>query len=974
VVRVFDCLRGPTGFLLAIVLISLVPLRVNAQVQRRAAFTTLPVSSPTQRVLAGATCPNQGGILNSISVPVSKPLELAVFSPTPAPKGGATFELSSADPSIVAAGDPRQSFLPQVTIPEGQMISNPFFVFGIKVGATTLDAKPLTPGFVGFSDPLGAWDVNPAADMNASKFLDANPRVNNCRVANSPALSTDPMVLSTCGQKVNGTVADGASQLLMRMVSGLGGTACYNLVSTSPPDQGTIATPVLTTQTVGALNYGFSFYKAPDAYGDTSASRQVQVQFVFTPNIGNGNTTKFTANLTVVRPPLMLIHGIWADSSSWPDKIWVRSPDSDYFVYKGDYGPTHDASFTTNLPKVRGYVAKALILAHQGGYAATKADVVAHSMGGILTRLYAASTNFMRPDNFNLGDIHRFVTLDTPHGGSSFANLVIALHTQKPTAIEASVHKLVGADAFVTNGSVCDLAENSEGLAALSPTALDSQVITATGGEPGTPTGGKFFGGKFGNGNFEGELTNCEKKSPPIIGTCVLFTYDQTTVNAFRFRQANDAIVALCSQQGGMNGSSCPAGGSAGINFTSLLHFGASKYGITVHGVTNTQDVATLVFKLLDGPKGGFSSPLPGLSSSGTGSPVTVPGIGTVADAKNFTSQCKTGTPPPMKANIAHAGQQSGKTADASGDSRIQVVTPTNGQVFAPGAAVSATVSISPALKASYVSLAVYGLLGVEGTGYNGSSYQASFTIPDAMAGPLQLVPQITDSGGNTILGLTTTIAVRPTTPPLSLALSQANDVLTSVGDTDRIHVAGSYPGDITRDLTSSASGTTYKSSNTSIVTVDTEGNVKAIGFGRAVVTVANMGIQVFATFTVEDPDHPLAPQDVTSQVNTVRSGFRVDRNTGFFDQTVQWTNRGAVPVIGPLYFVVTSLPAGVAMVGAGTTQNISPVGSPYFSFVLPDGITLQPGDNVSQVLRFLNPGRTRIAYTSKIFRTSVTP
>jgi len=88
----------------------------------------------------------------------------------------------------------------------------------------------------------------------------------------------------------------------------------------------------------------------------------------------------------------------------------------------------------------------------------------------------------------------------------------------------------------------------------------------------------------------------------------------------------------------------------------------------------------------------------------------------------------------------------------------------------------------------------------------------------------------------------------------------------------------------------------------------------------------------------------------------------------------VQWTNRGAVPVIGPLYFVVTSLPAGVALVGAGTTQNISPVGSPYFSFVLPDGITLQPGDNVSQVLRFLNPGRTRIAYTSKIFRTSVTP
>jgi len=968
----------------ALVLVCGLPSPAHAQPSKWAgsnphrsfAFSTGPVGLSQQAVPLVSTCPNQTGVLDSISVPVNMPLTLFVISFAPAPKGGITFNLSSADPTVVVAGDASNSFLAQATIPEGGTQSNPFQIFGIKVGATSISAIPTNPEFPGFSTPVGAWDVSPGSSASMSKFLDANPKVNNCRVTNSPSLSTDPNVLATCGRPVLGTVTDGVSQLLMRMVSGLGGTACYSLVSSGPPDQGTIATPVVTMQTVGSLNYGFSFYQAPDGYGDTSDSRQVQVKFSYTPNLGNGNTTNFTANLTVVRPPLMLIHGVWADSSSFPNSIWVRSPGSAYFVYKGDYGPTHDASFTTNFTKVQGYVADALILAREEGqYAATQADVVAHSMGGILTRLYVASANYIRPDNFNLGDIHRLMTLDTPYGGSNFASLIIALHTQNPKAIEASVSKLVGADAFVTNGAVCDLAENSAGLMALSPTPLFSQVVTATGGPPGTPTGGPFYGGKLGKANFEKELTNCEQRTFPVVGTCTKYTYDQTTVNDFRFRQANDAIVPLCSQQGGLNGSSCPAGEAPRINFTTLLHFGASKYGITVQGVTNTQDVSTLVLKLLDGPQSGFSSPLPGLLSNGTGAAVTVPGLGASQDAANFSSQCLTGTPPPMKANVMHSGQQVKKSrASDTGDSRIQVITPANGQVFAPGDTVSATVSIAPSLEASYVSLAVYGLLGVDGSGYNGSSYEASFTIPAGMAGPLELVPQITDTAGNTILGLTTTIAVRPTTAPLSLSVSQPNDILTAVGGTDEIYVAGSYPGGLTLDLTSSASGTTYTSSNIKVLTVDTEGNVTATGFGTAVVTVANMGVRTFQIFTVENPAAPLAPQDLSSQFMMQSAGFRVDRNTGFFDQSVQWTNKLPVPVIGPLYFVVTGLPTGVTLIGAGTTQNIGPAGSPYFSFNLPDGITVQPGESISQVLQFLNPSRARIAYTAKVFRTLGAP
>ncbi len=831
------------------------PTRTNLQRtsgHKAFAFRTFPVSPGRNSAASdSSSCPNQGGILDSISVPVAMPLELAVVSFEPAPPGGATFMLSSEDPTIVAAGDPHQSFLPEVTIPEGQTESNPFFVYGIKVGATVLDAVSESPCCLGFSDPLGAWDINPGSDPSATKFLDANPPSNTCRTPDSPMLSTDPTVLSTCGVPVQGAVTDGVTQLLLRMVSGLPGTACYQITSTGPPDQGMISTDVTGTQSVGDFNEAFSFYTAPDGYGDTSDNRQVQVQFTFTPNIGVGDTTMFTVPLTLVlRPPVMLIHGVWSDRKAWSGSYWNRMPGSSYFTFAADYGPTHDASFSTNEPMVQGFVSSAIQMAQAAGYAATQADVVAHSMGGILTRLYAASDDFMRDDNYQKGDVHLLITLDTPHGGASFANLLVALHTTNPTQIEASVHNLVGATAQVTNGAVCDLNENSQGLQALTSTSINSQVFTATGG----PIGSFWNGvGPLHLHSFEKELTKtqCVKRNIFFVCTQEQPVYNQTVVSDFRFSAANDAIVPLCSQQGGVGGSSCPGGGSAGVNFGNLIHFGADVFGFSVvDGINNTAAVATQAFQLLDGSSSGLVSSIPGLPSNGSGVPITVSGQGPPFDHDNFNSQCVTGTPPPMKANVVLSGQATEIAAasditshPAAPDARVNITTPTNGQQFAPGDTVSVTVAITPPLQANDVSLNVAGFGSEPGTNYNGSTYQVTFSIPDTYAGPLQLSPAITDTSNNPITGITTTIAVRPTTPPSSLTLPQANYILNVVGAAERIAVVGNYPGGVQRDLTSSASGTTYKSSNTKVITVDTEGNVSAAGFGTAVVTVSNSGV-----------------------------------------------------------------------------------------------------------------------------------
>jgi len=142
-----------------------------AQRQARIAIAHSTTAVHTRASVPG--CPDQSGILDSISVPVNEPLDLQIVISSPAPPGGAAFRLSSDNPAYVAAGDKRQGFLPIVTIPEGETYSNPFTIFGISVGQTLLRSTPLTSGFLegAFRRAPGRQQVGIAIDR---KFLDAN--------------------------------------------------------------------------------------------------------------------------------------------------------------------------------------------------------------------------------------------------------------------------------------------------------------------------------------------------------------------------------------------------------------------------------------------------------------------------------------------------------------------------------------------------------------------------------------------------------------------------------------------------------------------------------------------------------------------------------------------------------------------------------------------------------------------------------
>ncbi len=301
---------------------------------------------------------------------------------------------------------------------------------------------------------------------------------------------------------------------------------------------------------------------------------------------------------------------------------------------------------------------------------------------------------------------------------------------------------------------------------------------------------------------------------------------------------------------------------------------------------------------------------------------------------------------------VVAAGQS---PAPGKGDARLQFVSPTEGQRFAPGDTANLVV------RATVPLAAIYAGVGLRGAGVlqltrdaDGVTYRGKFVIPHDFAGRGELTVGAIDLKGSPFNGPIVTIVVRPAMAPQSLRPSSAYQPVSSVGVTRQIYITGNYPGGGTYDLSSSATGTVYASSDPHVIVVDAEGNAKAIGFGTASVSATNGGAKTFVNFVVEDPAHPLPPQDLTARATFERSPLEFDANltsrqkTPVYAQTITITNASDWPLIGRLNLTVQDLPKDGWLFGF-------PPGRPvYYLWLSPkDGLTLGPGEGVTATLHF---------------------
>ena len=299
------------------------------------------------------------------------------------------------------------------------------------------------------------------------------------------AIVSDWKTLAGGQTVVHGVATDGAARLVIRISGGFAGQQFTLSVvndgvqpsSGLPQPLGTIAQTdgshagsqiTVTARHVwsNGVDLGvmaFAQYFPPPDFSrggndDNIASRIVQLQ-VTSPD---GSFTPVSANITLWRPPLVFVHGLWGSPDDWNTfgrpindsrfPILERANYSRNLYYLSGTNPTYNPpilltggdalGFLLNSLAVEYYVSDGLNLFRKNNHAAvTQVDVIAHSMGGVITRTLEDLPDYASKTSFNAGTIHKLITIGTPHLGSPLA--IDLLTSDPPGASNACLRAIL---------------------------------------------------------------------------------------------------------------------------------------------------------------------------------------------------------------------------------------------------------------------------------------------------------------------------------------------------------------------------------------------------------------------------------------------------------------------------------------------------------------------------------------------------
>ena len=134
-------------------------------------------------------------------------------------------------------------------------------------------------------------------------------------------------------------------------------------------------------------------------------------------------------------------------------------------MYILGYKPTNDRSFEVNKDVVRIAIeeVKSYFTSISSLIAITQVDVIGHSMGGLLARKWAGNIiGYKRKDNYRQGDIHKLITIDSPHSGSFLAEAAIkALNGPRTRECDNLFREMERRNMSVTAGAVYDMRTTS---------------------------------------------------------------------------------------------------------------------------------------------------------------------------------------------------------------------------------------------------------------------------------------------------------------------------------------------------------------------------------------------------------------------------------------------------------------------------------------------------------------------------------
>ncbi len=229
------------------------------------------------------------------------------------------------------------------------------------------------------------------------------------------------------------------------------------------------ADQISTTASANPINDEIWFwYVAPDDFSQSNSSSysnasQRTVTANITATMVNGTTIQKAINIAVVRPPLMMVHGLGSNEYAFENFKYTENNnekkfiDSELFVHRKAVNVSPNGSFAENAEKLlssdtenslQGNIDKL----RKHGYAANQVDYICHSMGGLMLRTamtqssdkYYGTNSFIHEPykSYGKGFVHKFITINSPHGGSPFADLIAEFTPDAPLSARAGLTAL----------------------------------------------------------------------------------------------------------------------------------------------------------------------------------------------------------------------------------------------------------------------------------------------------------------------------------------------------------------------------------------------------------------------------------------------------------------------------------------------------------------------------------------------------
>lgn len=342
-----------------------------------------------------------------------------------------------------------------------------------------------------------------------------------------PRVTTNVTALASKGRPVQGVAADAVAEVVLRVpANSVGEQFTFTVMndsgqqSTSSAEDGGLGAIGTTSFTSSQLTIvavttpngpmAFAIYGVPVDFPRPEGQDAGSTDRFITLNVLAVDTgLSSNVSVTILRPPLILIHGLWGSAASW-DNFTPLITDTRFSIVRADYsaviGPQiasykpsypswavsslqnaqqNSLGFAYNAPIVGKQLATAITQFKTGAnpesipVAAVQSDVVAHSMGGDITRTLPEFAQFYNNNTFALGYVHKVITIGTPHWGSPLATHLLDNNDQCVRGVLAlsgspSFSSVTFKSGASTTGGVGDLQGDGFG-AGLSPALLKLQ-------------------------------------------------------------------------------------------------------------------------------------------------------------------------------------------------------------------------------------------------------------------------------------------------------------------------------------------------------------------------------------------------------------------------------------------------------------------------------------------------------------------